>query len=185
MDLQISLRKILKKGSLGNELEFQRASIIDRQLRLLVKTHPELSEDRKALRAILKDFEDRHWMNSEITDLKVDESDLASQIAEHEYHFNMHRKQLIRTRLKERGLTQKDLGLILGHTSETYMSELINGMSPFTLNDLVLIHRLLNIDLAHLIPTTLNTQIIRRILKTVASLNKPKFQIVKRDLVGV
>ena len=183
MDLQVSLKKILKRGSLNSELEFQRASIIDRQLRLLVKKHPELSDDRKALRCILKEYEDQHWMNTEITDQKVDESDFSAQIAEQENNFNLHRKQVIRARLQEKCLTQKDLGLILGHTSETYMSELINGINPFTLNDLILIHKLLNIDLALLIPTTLNTQVIGRVVNAILRLNNPKFQVEKRDLV--
>lgn len=183
MDLQVSLKKILKKGTLNNELEFQRASIIDRQLRLLVKSHPEILDDRKALRRILKDYEDKHWMNTEITDQKVDESDFAAQIAEQENNFNLRRKKIIRARLQENGLTQKELGLILGRTSETYMSELMNGINPFTLNDLILIHKLLNIDLALLIPTTLNTQVIGRVLNAIMRLNNPKFQFEKWDLV--
>lgn len=183
MDLQVSLKKILKKGSLSNKLEFQRASVIDRQLRLLVKGHPEMTDDRKALRGILKGYEDQHWMNAEITDQKVEESDFAVQIAEQENTFNLHRKQAVRTRLKEKGLTQKDLGLILGHTSETYMSELINGINPFILNDLILIHKLLNIDLAQLIPTTLNTRVIGRVVNVISRLNNPKLQVEKRDLV--
>lgn len=183
MDLRISLKKILKKGSLSSELEFQRACIIDRQLRVLIKGHPELSADRKALRRILKDYEDQYWVNTAITDQKVDESDFAAQIAEQENNFNLHRKQVIRAKLHEKGLIQKDLGLILGHTSETYMSELINGINPFTLNDLILIHKLLNIDLALLIPTTLNIQVIGRVVNAIERLNNPKFRIEKRELV--
>lgn len=64
MDLQVSLKKILKKGFISNELEFQRASIIDRQLRLLIKTHPGLAVERGLLRDILKSYEDDHWVNS-------------------------------------------------------------------------------------------------------------------------
>ncbi len=37
----------------------------------------------------------------------------------------------------------RNVGLILGH-SKTYMSELINGVSQFTLNDLAIIHRILD-----------------------------------------
>lgn len=185
MDLQVGLKKILKKGALNNELEFQRASVIDRRLRLMVKEHPELAGDRKKLRDILKAYEDQHWVNTEITDRKADESDLAAQIAEQENTFNLHRRQVIRTRLKEKGLTQKELGMILGHTSETYMSELINGVNPFTLNDLILIHKLLNIDLAQLVPTTLNSRVIGRVVNIISGLNNPKFQVKKLDLVDL
>ena len=51
----LDLNKTLGKGSIDNELDFERASIIERKLRLLVKEHPELAEKRYKLRAILKD----------------------------------------------------------------------------------------------------------------------------------
>src|SRR5258708_11748557 len=137
MDLKVSIRKILKKGALTSELVLQRASIIDRRMRLLVMEFPELAEDRKQLRALLKAFEDKHWVEQEITDKKIEESDLAENFAEQERIFLERRKNAIRSKLKEIGLTQKELGAILGHSSATYMSELINGINPFTLNDLV------------------------------------------------
>lgn len=84
MDLQIKLNKILKKGFLDSELEFQRASIVDRQLRLLIQTDSGLADGRKQLRTILKAYEDQYWVNTEITDQQVAESDLAVQIAEQE-----------------------------------------------------------------------------------------------------
>ncbi len=119
MDLQVGLKKILKQGVLNNELEFERASIIDRQLRLLVNEYPELAPDRERLRTIIKIYEDKHWANAEITDQQVAESGLAGAIAEQENSFNQERKRLIKLKLKQYGLTQKDLGTILGHTSET------------------------------------------------------------------
>lgn len=183
MELQTNLNKILKKGTLSNELEFQRASVIDRKLRLLVKEYPELADDRKKLRDILKAFEDQHWVKSIPTDQQVQQSDLAVQIAELEHLFNLKRKKVIKGRLKEIGLTQKDLGMILGHTSETYMSELINGINAFTINDLILIHKLLNINLSDLVPTTLNLNTIDRVISVVSKLNNPKLQIKQSDLV--
>ena len=41
------------------------------------------------------------------------------------------RKENIRKKLKEFDMTQQDLVIILGHP-KLYMSELINGVSPFT-----------------------------------------------------
>ncbi|BAU53056.1 hypothetical protein MgSA37_01223 [Mucilaginibacter gotjawali] len=70
MDLQVNLKKILKKGAISSEQEFQKASIIDRRMRLLVKEFPELSSDREQLRALLKAYEDKHWVGQEITDKK-------------------------------------------------------------------------------------------------------------------
>ncbi|HEY0175994.1 MAG TPA: helix-turn-helix transcriptional regulator [Pedobacter sp.] len=183
MDLQIGLKKILKKGALNSELEFQRASVIDRQLRLLVKDHPELTGERDQLRTILKAYEDQYWVNTDVNDQQVAESDLAAKLAEQENTFNLRRKQVIRARLKEMGLTQKELGTILGHSSQTYMSELINGINPFTLNDLILIHKLLHISMELLIPTTLNTQIIFKVINAVSKLNNPKLKLQVEDLV--
>jgi len=184
MDLQVSLKKILKKGSLDTELEFQRATIIDRQLRLLVKKNPSLTEERKRLRSILKAYEDKYWIEEEINDEKVLESEFAEHIAELENSFNLNRKQVIRSVLKEKGLTQKELGRLLGHTSETHMSELMNGVNPFTLSDLIVIHKLLNIGLDQLIPTTLSIQIINRLLTVISELKNPKLQYPMENLVA-
>ena len=183
MDIQIGLKKILKKGFFSSELEFERASIINRKLRALVKEHPELAEKRDQLHDIIMAYEDKHWVKAEVTMQQVEESDLAVLIAKRENKFNMRRRELIKSKLKEKKLTQKQLGMILGHTSETYMSELINGINPFTLNDLIVIHKLLNISMQDLVPTTLNAQTIIKVQNAIAQLNNPKLQLNIEDLV--
>jgi transcriptional regulator with XRE-family HTH domain len=183
MDLQLGLKKILKKGVISSELELERASIIDRRLRLFVKDHPEFVEQQNQLIDIIMAYEDKHWVKAEVTMQQVEENDLAELIAERENKFTMHRKQLIKSKLKEKKLTQKQLGTILGHTSETYMSELINGINPFTLNDLIVIHKLLNIEMGDLIPTTLNAQTIIKVQNAIAQLNNPKLQLNISELV--
>ncbi len=184
MDLQVSLKRILKKGNLANELEFERASVIDRKLRLLIKEYPELEEDRKQLRALLKTYEDRYWIAQEITDKQVEESELAIKIAENERIFIENRKNKIKLRLKELGLTQKDLGFILGHTSTTYMSELINGINPFTLNDLIVIHSILNVELENLIPMIIPKQVEVRISSIFSKDKNPMFKSKPENLVS-
>jgi len=181
MDLQVSLKKLLKKGALTSELDFQRASIIDRRMRLLVREFPELTEERKQLRALLKAYEDKHWVGQEISDTKVQESDLAVHFAEQERVFLEKRKNAIKSKLKEIGLTQKELGAILGHNSATYMSELMNGINPFTLNDLIVIHHLLNIELENLIPVMLTRQVRSRVLDTIAKLNNPHLKMLETN----
>jgi hypothetical protein len=119
------LNKLLDKDIIGNELDFERASILDRKLRVLVHEHPELADKRKKLDAMLQEYEDRVWINAEITEEKIQESDIAEAIAEQEREFIFQRKNLIKVRLKGLSLTQKDLGKILGHTSISYMSELM------------------------------------------------------------
>lgn len=176
MDSQVSLKKILKMGFLTSELDLERATMLDRRLRLMLKEFPELAEDRKKLQEIIIAYEQKHWVEQEITEEKVVESDLAGQIAEKERVFLHHRKNLIKSTLKELGLTQKELGAILGHSSASYISELICGVSPFTLNDLVVMHRLLGIELQYLIPTTLTKQVTVRILDIISKLNNPKLK---------
>lgn len=94
MDLNVSLKAILKMEVITNELDFQRASLLDRKLRLLVKEIPELAEDRKQLRTLLKAYEETHWNINEITDKKVKESDWAEKVAERESAFLESRKKV-------------------------------------------------------------------------------------------
>jgi hypothetical protein len=64
------LNKLLDKDIIGNELDFERASILDRKLPVLVHEHPELADKRKKLDAMLQEYEDRVWINAEITEEK-------------------------------------------------------------------------------------------------------------------
>ena len=182
MNAVTDLNKILTKGSFDNELEFERAAIVLRKLRVLAKEHPELIEKREKLRLLLKAYENRVWVNSAITDEKIKESDLAEAIAGHEQQFFYNRKELIRKKLKALSLSQKDLGKILGHSSTSYISELINGVYPFTTRDLVIIHLLLKIDFNYLIPTVLNPEEKGKLVDIVHELNNPKLSINAQSL---
>ncbi len=79
-------------------------------------------------------------------------------------------------------MTQQDLGVILNHP-KSYMSELINGVSQFTLKDLVIIHRILKINLDILIPTFLQSETRDKLKESIAKLNKPKLKLRKTELV--
>lgn len=177
-----NLNKILKSGNIDNELDFERAAIMDRKLRLLARDHPELEEKRKRLRDILIDYEEKVWVNAEITDEKVLESDLAEAIAEEERMFLFKRTGLIRQRLKSLSLSQKDLGKILGHTSITYISELVNGISPFTTRDLIVIHLLLKIDFEDLIPTMLGIDERAQLAEIVSQVSNAKLKVNEQSL---
>ena len=157
METQFDIENVLKSGKLKNELDYQRALIADRKLRVLGKENYRLKRLRSQLRDIIEQYENKNWSDdSNIDSKKIHESDLSELIAEKERLFIQKRKDLIKNELKKKNLTQQNLGLILGHKSKTYMSELMNGVSPFTLNDLIVINRLLKIDLTDLVPTTLS-----------------------------
>lgn len=177
-----SYLKILQKGSISNELELEKALIIERKLRLLVKENPELAESRNKLREIIKEYEKSNWSaDSIISDKKIKESDAAELIAEQERKFLVNRKEIIKAKLSELGINQQDLGLILGH-SKSYISELINGINPFNLKDLIIIHKLFNIKLEDLIPTTIPQKESEKIKSSILKINKPKLKLGKEDL---
>ena len=179
----LDIREIVKIERLENEYDLEKASLLERKLRLMMGENPDLKPLRKKLRDLIKEYEDRKWSELEkITDLQIDESDKAEEIVHYEQKFIRKRKDAIRKKLKEYDMTQQDLGLILGHP-KSYMSELINGLSQFTLRDLVLIHSVLCIDLNILVPTFLQSETRDRVKESIEKLNKPKLKLRKTELV--
>jgi len=180
-----SYLKILQKGAISNELELEKALIIERKLRLLAKENPALAESRNQLRELIKGYEKTNWnVVSIISDKKIQESDAAELIAEQERKFLENRKEILKTKLSELGINQQDLGKILGH-SKSYISELINGINPFNLKDLIIIHTLFKIKLENLIPTTIPQKESDKIKSSILKINKPKLKLGKKDLVLV
>ena len=185
MKEQADLNKILKTGKLTNELDLERALILDRKLRLHVKDHPELTESRKKLRSIIKSYEEVHWSKeSEISESQIKESDIAEFIADQEGIFLEKRKNIIKEKLVKLKITQQELGKLLGH-GKTYMSELVNGVSPFSMRDLIILHKLFQIKLDDLIPTIISQKDRLRIKTSLGKLNNPKLRLEKEDLIFI
>lgn len=184
MKSQLQITKILNKGKIQNELEHERALIAERKLRLLSKENPEYVKIRKELRRIIEIYETENWSNStKISDEKLKESEIAELIAEEERIFIQNRKSLIKSKLKELNLKQQELGELLGHSSKSYMSELMNGLNPFSMKDLIVIHRILKIDLTLLIPTFLSHSDRIKLKNSLEKLNNPKLKLSKSDLI--
>jgi len=168
---------ILRRGYISNELELERAFIIERKLRLMSSENPKYKEIRKQLRSIIKEYETKNWSNdSIITEEKLKESDYAELLAEKERLFLAKRKEIIRAKLVELNLNQQDLGKILDH-SKSYISELMNGIYPFTKKDLLIIHRLLDIKIEDLMPLLFSLEDINKIEKTM-------LQLGRKDLIS-
>lgn len=183
MKTQFDISQLIESGKIQNELDFERALIADRKLRVLTKENPKLKSTRKKLRDLIEQYENQNWNpNSRISEKKLRESDIAELIAEKERIFIQRRKELIRKKLKTLNLTQQDFGKILGHGSKSYMSELMNGISPFSLKDLIVINRLLKIDLTDLVPTFLSQSDRMKIRTTIEKLDNPKLRLSKNDL---
>ncbi|WP_026473836.1 helix-turn-helix domain-containing protein [Alkaliflexus imshenetskii] len=179
----LDIKEVVKIEKLENEYDLEKASLLERKLRLMTEENPDLKPIRKKLRDLIKAYEDEKWSDfDKITDSQLEESNKAEEIVNYEQKFITKRKETIRKRLKAYDMTQQDLGLILNHP-KSYMSELINGVSQFTLKDLVIIHRLLKINLDILIPTFLQSETRDRIKDSIEKLNKPKLKLRKTELV--
>ena len=183
MKTDFDIDKIIEKGAITNELDYDRALIADRRLRLLAKENIHFKKLRSTLRDIIEEYENREWNDVEnIDENKIEESEKSEQVAELERLFIENRKQKIRTKIKELDLTQENLGLILGHRSKTHMSELMNGIKPFTLKDLIIINRLLKIEINFLIPKFLSQEDQTRVKQAIIKLDKPKIKLSSNDL---
>lgn len=179
----IDIREIEKIERLENEYDLEKASLLERKLRLMIDENPDLKPLRKKLRDLIKEYEDREWSDfDKIKDSLIKESDEAENIVNYEQKFVNKRKDAIRKKLKKYDMTQQDLGLILGHP-KSYMSELINGVSQFTLKDLVIIHRVLEISLKTLIPTYLQAETRDKVRESIKKLNKPKLGLRKSEML--
>ena len=184
MKTHFDIEKIVEKGFITNELDYDRALIADRKLRILAKEDLHFKNLRTKLRDIIEKYENAEWSDvDQIDDAKLLESDKSEQIAELERVFLENRKQAIRKKLKELELTQENLGSVLGHKSKTHMSELMNGIKPFTLKDLIIINRLLKIEIAVLIPVFLSKEDQIKVKEAVIKLGKPKVKLISDDFV--
>ena len=182
---RLEIDNILKIDELNNELEFERASSIHGRLRWMVKEDSSLEPVRLHLKSLIKKYELKNWdKEDEITDEKIRESDLAEKIVNAENIFVSKRKELIKEKLKENDLTQKDLGKILGHRPN-YMSELMNGVRPFSRDDIVVLHRLFDIEFKDLIPPFLKKEITNHIKSTLGELNSSKVKLKLKDFEAV
>ena len=139
------IRTLVKNGALLSELDYERALLADRTLRIMVKEEPGLANLRNELRGLIVAYESLKWSDpNNISDKQLNESELAEKQISTEQQFYLWRKEIILSRLNELGLIQKDLGTLLNH-SKSYTSELLNGIRAFSSNDLILIHKLLKI----------------------------------------
>ncbi len=184
MKTHFDIEKIVENGLISNELDYERALIADRKLRLLASENLHFKNLRFKLRDLIEKYEISEWSDvDKIDENKLLESDKYERIAELERLFIETRKQSIRNRLKEFDLTQENLASILGHKSKTHMSELMNGIKPFTLKDLIIINRLLKIEIAILIPVFLSKEDQTKVKEAIIKLDKPKVKLTSDDLV--
>jgi transcriptional regulator with XRE-family HTH domain len=179
-----SIRDINKIDELKNEYDLEKASLLARKLRWMSQEDSSLIPIREKLLQLMDDYEKKHWDNSDlITDEQIAESDKAEEIIQKEIEFYNKRKEIIRSKLKEYEMNQKEMGELLGH-SKSYISELMNGASKFSMKDIILIHRIFKISFDDLIPTFIESETHEKIKRNIHKLNKPKLKLSKEDLLA-
>ncbi len=182
---KLDIDNILKVDELNSELEFEKATSIQGKLRWMVKEDSSLESIRSHLLVLIEKYESKHWKNeSEITKEQIKESDNAEKIINAENIFIQKRKELLKIKLKENEITQKDLAKLLGHRPN-YMSELMNGVRPFSRDDIVVIHRLFEIEFNDLIPPFLKKEVTNHIKTTLGELKNKKVRLKINDLEAV
>ena len=83
MKTHFDIEKIIEKCIITNELDYERALIADRKLRLLAKENPYFKSLRSKLRDIIEKYENAEWSDvDKIDDNKLLESDKAEYITE-------------------------------------------------------------------------------------------------------
>jgi len=183
MKTNFDIEQLIGAGAIASELDYERAMIADRKLRLLAKDNLHFKNLRKKLRDLIEAYETKAWSDpAGISAQQLAESELAEKAAEEERLFIETRKTRIRQRMKTFDLTQENLGVLLGHRSKTHMSELMNGIKPFTLKDLVIISKLLQIDIRELVPVYLSKEDQQKIRSAVIALNKPGIRLSENGL---
>jgi transcriptional regulator with XRE-family HTH domain len=179
---KLAINNILKLKKIEDELEFEKASSLYLKLRKQAQEDRFYSDLREHLKVLISTYEQEHWSDeSSITDEQVKESDIAEALVRAENQFNQKRKEQIKRRLKDAGLNQTDLAKILGHR-KGYMSELINGLRPFSKEDLVIINRLLKIRFEDLVPPFIKKDRADHINKALESIPRSNLRLTLRDL---
>lgn len=88
MKTEFNIENIIKKGAITNELDYDRALIADRKLRLLAKESPHFKTLRSKLRDLIEKYESAEWSDvDKIDEKKLVESDKSERIAEQERLF--------------------------------------------------------------------------------------------------
>lgn len=116
-----------------------------------------------------------------VSDAQISESEFAEKIVEQERKFILRRREIILTRLKKLGLKQQDLTTLLDH-NKSYISELLNGIRAFSSSDLILLHKLLNIDLKDLFLTTIPLETRKRVKESLGRISSNRVRLKEKEL---
>ncbi len=174
---KFEIDSILNIEKLNSELELEQANALYSRLRSMANGDPFIKNARSHLANLIEAYEDEHWGNDHsISDEQIASNDRAEKIVAAQNTFIQERKKLIRSKLKKYELSQNDLAAILGHR-KNYMSELINGVRPFSKEDIVILHRIFDIPLNKLVDRSIKESVALRLRSVITKLDKPKFKL--------
>lgn len=182
---RLEIDNLLILDELDGELEYEKAISIYGRLRWMVKEDKSLEPVKHHLKLLIKRYEQNHWNDeTKISHDQIKESDMAEKIVISESEFVQKRKELIRYKLKENGISQHDLAKILAHRPN-YMSELINGVRPFSRDDIIVLHRLFDLDLKYLIPPFIKKETANHIKQALGELKNKRIKLKLSDLEAI
>jgi hypothetical protein len=85
MKTHFDIEKIVQKGTITNELDYERALVADKKLRLLAKESHHFKTLRTQLRDLIEQYESVHWSDVNSIDIaKLTESEKQKRLAEQE-----------------------------------------------------------------------------------------------------
>lgn len=92
-----NIREIDQIDELKSEYDLEKASLLSRKLRWMIKRDPSLIPVRNKVLDLMEEYENKHWRQEElITDNQVKESDKAGEVIQKEIEFFNRRKEIIR-----------------------------------------------------------------------------------------
>lgn len=137
---------------LESELDYQRAFILLKKIRLLKSEYIELEQKYCKIKKLIKDYEDNNWSHKEIHDeKKLTESDRAEEIAEQEYVYCKKRKDLLLSKIQELDLSINDFSELL-NISVLDLNLKLDGVLRFEIEEIIIINKFLKVGYDHLLP---------------------------------
>jgi len=183
---RLAINRILKLSDLRSEYEFEKVSSLYLQLRKESEISGiDYQNERNHIKKLIKEYEHKKWLKEEeISEVQIKESDIAENLVRIENEFNQKRKEFIRKKLKEYRLNQNDLAKILGHR-KGYMSELINGLRPFSKEDIIILNQLLSIKLEDLMPPFIKHSKAIKVQRALSDISKDKVNLKEVRLLQI
>lgn len=156
---------MFKIKPIKNELDYEKALVQLRKLRAATKDSEEYNL-REVLKVLIIDFEKEHypfgqdnfdqWVDflqkNNNSEKKLKEIEEAENLVNKEGKFEENRIKVIKQRLKEKKLKQKDLVNIIG-VDKSYVSQLMNGRKKFSVPVISKLYYYLDIPYELLIPS--------------------------------